>query len=156
MINRLGTNNNLYNYIKNWKDMRKEIVLLPLLVVALMGTSLAYAQVPDNTLISEIVNIGASNAGTGAVAGFLMSLIAVLGRRIEGVKDANGNLEPIKLNLLLVTVAIAGSVGFFAPLLGIGVEITIPAVIGLTWIVNTLLRPVLAKWQTKGAVSPTN
>jgi len=135
--------------------MRKELVLLPLLIVALIGTSLAYGQVPevDNALIEEIVNIGVSNVGTGAVAGFLMSLLAVIGRRVEGVKGADGKLEPIKLNLLLITVAIAGAVAFFAPIIGIAPEITIPTVIGLTWIVNTILKPILASWQTKGIVT---
>lgn len=127
----------------------KALFVLLVLAVVAMGAPFAYGQTDtseENEFIKQLVESGAGTAGTGAVAGFIMSLVAVLGKRI---KTATANKEPINLRLLLITVAIGGAVGYFAPLLGISDATTIPAIIGIVYIVNQTLRPILAKWQTK-------
>lgn len=131
---------------------KAKILLFTLLgAVLAFGSPLAYGQtdVPDNEFVTELLNASAGSAGVGAAAGFIMSLVAVLGKRIKSEAEKGGTVEPIILTKLLITVAIAGAVGWFAPMLGVTIEVTIPAVIGITYIVNQTLRPVFAKWSVK-------
>ncbi len=133
--------------------MQRKMFLLPLLVAMVaVGTPMAFGQDadPDTGLIEELLNLGVGDVGIGAVAGFGMSLVAVFGKRIKTIQDKAGNIEPIKLNLLLITIAIGGAVAWLAPHAGIMNEVSVPAVIGLTYVVNQTLRPILAKWETRG------
>jgi hypothetical protein len=121
-----------------------KLFILPIILVAMIGTPLIFAQedsIVDEPLVEEIVAIGISNAGMGGAAGFIMSILAVAGKRLKFVAK-----EPIKLRLLLITVAISGAVGYFAGTAGVTAEVTIPATIGITYVVNQTIRPLLAKW----------
>lgn len=130
--------------------MQRKWFIIPILALVLIGAPLVYAQTaesaPDSLFVEELINAGAGNAGTGAAAGFVMSLIAVLGKRL---KEKTDKKEPVNLRLLLITVAIAGVVGWLAPLAGVTTNVTILGVIGITYIVNQTLRPILANWTTK-------
>ena len=130
---------------------KAKILLFTLLgAVVTLGSPLAYAQATgDEVFITELLEASASTAGTGAVAGFVMSLVAVLGKRIKKITNDKGEVEPIKLVKLIVTVAIAGAIGWVAPSFGIVNEVSIPAVIGLTYMVNQTLKPVFTAWTVK-------
>ena len=115
-------------------------------LVGMVAFPLAFAQTDpvDEGFVGELVNIGISNAGIGGAAGFIMSLLAVTGKRLT----SSGDLEPIKLKLLLITVAIGGAIGYFSGVSGITSEVAIPSTMGILYIVNQTLRPILSKWVT--------
>ncbi len=128
--------------------MQKKMFLVPLLILALaIGTPIAFAadHTIDTNLVEEVLSVtSGTGAGVGAVAGFIMAMVAVIGKRIQGLK------EPIIIAKLVITVVIAGAVGWLAPSVGItDVAVTVPAVIGIVYIVNKILKPVFSNWKTK-------